>query len=76
VNLRIPLALLAQVDRSSAQLEVQTGLKAKRGMSARRAFALFLETRAPGKRQRSLERTKRAALGIGQFLSYIPLSPS
>jgi len=37
VNLRIPLALWAQVDRSSAQLEVQTGLKANRGMSARRA---------------------------------------
>jgi hypothetical protein len=46
VNLRIPLDLLAQLDRSIDQLEVQTGLKANRGMIARRALALFLETRA------------------------------
>ena len=37
VNLRIPLALLAQLDRYIDQLEVQTGLKAHRGMLARRA---------------------------------------
>jgi len=37
--------LLAQLDRYIDQLEVQTGLKAKRGMIARRALALFLETR-------------------------------
>jgi hypothetical protein len=54
VNLRIPLDLLAQLDRYIDQLEVQTGLKANRGMIARRALALFLETRAPGKRKRSL----------------------
>ena len=53
VNLRIPLALLAQLDRYIDQLEVQTGLKANRGMIARRALALFLETRATGKRKRS-----------------------
>jgi hypothetical protein len=53
VNLRIPLDLLAQLDRYIDQLEVQTGLKANRGMIARRALALFLETRATGKRQRS-----------------------
>jgi hypothetical protein len=54
VNLRIPLALLAQLDRYIDQLEVQTGLKANRGMIARRALALFLETRATGTRKRSL----------------------
>src|SRR5712664_1496074 len=46
VNLRIPVDLLAQLDRYIDQLEVQTGLKANRGMIARRALALFLETRA------------------------------
>ena len=54
VNLRIPLDLLAQLDRYIDQLEVQTGLKANRGMIARRALALFLETRSTGKRKRSL----------------------
>ena len=44
VNLRIPLDLVAQLDRYIDQLEVQTGLKANRGMIARRALALFLET--------------------------------
>jgi hypothetical protein len=53
VNLRIPLDLLAQLDRYIDGLEVQTGLKANRGMIARRALALFLETRAPGTRKRS-----------------------
>jgi hypothetical protein len=37
---------LAQLDRYIDQLEVQTGLKANRGMIARRALALFLETHA------------------------------
>lgn len=46
VNLRIPVALLAQLDRYIDRLEVHTGLKANRGMIARRALALFLETRA------------------------------
>ena len=46
VNLRIPVDLLAELDRYIDRLEVQTGLKANRGMIARRAFALFLETHA------------------------------
>jgi hypothetical protein len=37
VNLRIPLDLLAQLDRYIDRLEVRTGLKANRGMIARRA---------------------------------------
>jgi hypothetical protein len=53
VNLRIPLDLLAQLDRYIDQLEVQTGLKANRAMIARRALELFLETRSTGKRKRS-----------------------
>ena len=52
VNLRIPLALLAQLDRYIDRLEVQTGRKANRGMIARRALELFLETRLPGTRKR------------------------
>jgi hypothetical protein len=54
VNLRIPLDLLAQLDRYIDRLEVQTGLKANRGMIARWALALFLETRSTGKRKLSL----------------------
>ena len=54
VNLRIPLDLLAQLDRYIDQLEVQTGLKANRAMIARRALELFLETRSTGKRKLSL----------------------
>jgi len=54
VNLRIPLDLLAQLDRYIDQLEGQTGLKANRGMIARRALALFLETRATDPRGRTL----------------------
>jgi hypothetical protein len=48
VNLRIPVGLLAQLDRYIDQLEVQTGLKANRAMIARRALALFLETHTTG----------------------------
>jgi hypothetical protein len=54
VNLRIPLDLLAQLDRYIDRLEVQTGLKANRGMIARRALELFLETRSTGKSELSL----------------------
>ena len=54
VNLRIPLDLSAQLDRYIDRLEVQTGLKANRGMIARRALELFLETRTTGKSQLSL----------------------
>ena len=44
VNLRLPLDLLARLDRYIDHLESQTGLKAHRGMIARRALELFLET--------------------------------
>jgi hypothetical protein len=44
VNMRIPLELLSRLDRYVDQLEEQTGLKANRGMIARRALELFLET--------------------------------
>ncbi len=54
VNLRIPVDLLAQLDRYIDRLEVQTGLKANRGMIARRALELFLETRSTGKSELSL----------------------
>jgi hypothetical protein len=54
VNLRIPLGLLAQLDRYIDQLEVQTGLKANRGMITRRALALFLETHATDPSGRTL----------------------
>jgi hypothetical protein len=54
VNLRIPVDLLAQLDRYIDRLESQTGLKANRGMIARRALALFLETRATGNSSLSL----------------------
>ena len=54
VNLRIPVALLAQLDRYIDRLEVQTGRKANRGMIARRALELFLETHATGPSVRAL----------------------
>jgi hypothetical protein len=44
VNLRLPLELLARRDRYIDRLEAQTGRPANRGMVARRALALFLET--------------------------------
>ena len=44
VNLRLPLELLARLDRYIDRVETRTGLQANRGMIARRAFALFLET--------------------------------
>jgi len=42
VNMRLPLTLVAELDRYLDQLESQTGLKANRGMIARRALELFL----------------------------------
>jgi hypothetical protein len=54
VNLRIPVDLLAQRERYIDRLESQTGLKANRGMIARRALELFLETRSTGNSQLSL----------------------
>ena len=44
VNVRLPLSLVARLDRHLARLEQQTGLKANRGMIARRALELFLAT--------------------------------
>ena len=54
INLRIPIELLAQLDRYIDRLEVRTGLKANRGMIARRALELFLETHSTDKSKRSL----------------------
>jgi hypothetical protein len=48
LNLRLPLDLLAQLDRYLDSLELHTGLKANRGMIVRRALALFLETHPLG----------------------------
>ena len=42
VNVRLPLTLVAELDRYLDRLEQQTGLKAHRGMIARRAVELFL----------------------------------
>ena len=42
VNVRLPLTLVAQLDRYLDRLERQTGLKANRGMIARRALEGFL----------------------------------
>jgi hypothetical protein len=39
---RLPLPLVAQLDRYLARLERQTGFKTKRGMIAKRALELFL----------------------------------
>jgi len=48
VNVRLPFALLARLDRYLDRLEVQTELKANRGMIARRALELFLEAHESG----------------------------
>jgi len=42
------LELVARLDRSIDRLETQTGLKAHRGMIARRALERFLETHEAG----------------------------
>ena len=46
VNVRLPLLLVAQLDRYLDRLERQTGLKANRGMITRRALALFLASQS------------------------------
>ena len=46
VNVRLPLTLVAQLDRYLDRLEGHTGLKANRGMIARRALELFLASHA------------------------------
>jgi hypothetical protein len=48
VNVRLPLALLARLDRYLDRLEVQTGRKVHRGMLTRRALELFLATHESG----------------------------
>lgn len=48
INVRLPLTLLAQLDRYLDRLEGRTGLKANRGMITRRALELFLATHAAG----------------------------
>ena len=47
VNVRLPLALLARLARSSERLECQTGGKTKRGLIARWAIERLLETDEP-----------------------------
>jgi hypothetical protein len=47
VNVRLPLTLVAALDRYLDRLEQQTGLKANRGMITRRALELFLASHAP-----------------------------
>ena len=46
INVRLPLALLAQLDRYLDRLEGRTGFKANRGMITRRALEVFLATHA------------------------------
>ena len=46
VNVRLPLPLVAQLDRYLDRLEWQTGLKANRGMIVRRVLVLFLASHA------------------------------
>jgi hypothetical protein len=46
VNVRLPLPLVAALDCYRDRLESQTGLKANRGMIARRALELFLASHA------------------------------
>ena len=48
VNVRIPLDLLERLDRYLDRLAVRRGLKANRGMIARRGLELFLETHEEG----------------------------
>ena len=44
--MRLPLTLVAELDRYLDRLESQTGLQANRGMIARRALTLFLASHA------------------------------
>src|SRR5438552_17970144 len=46
VNVRLPLPLVAELDRYLDRLEGQTGLKANRGKITRRPLALFLASHA------------------------------
>jgi hypothetical protein len=46
VNVRLPLPLVAALERYLARLARQTGLRANRGMITRRALALFVASHA------------------------------
>ena len=46
VNVRLPLTLVAQLDRYLDRLEGHTGLQANRGMMARRALERFWASHA------------------------------
>src|ERR1700716_1104770 len=46
VNVRLPLTLVAELDRYLDRLEGPTGLKAQRGVITRGALALFLASHA------------------------------
>jgi hypothetical protein len=48
VNVRLPLPLVARLDRYLDRLEVQTGCKVSRGMIMGRALELLLETHEAG----------------------------
>ena len=48
VNVRLPTALIARLDRYIDHLETYTGVKANRGRIARQALELFLETHDRG----------------------------
>jgi hypothetical protein len=48
VNVRLPLTLLARLDRYLDRLEMQTGRQVNRGMITRRALERFLETHEAG----------------------------
>ena len=48
MNVRLPLPLLARLDRYLDRLEVQTGRTVNRGMIVRRALELFLEMHEAG----------------------------
>ena len=76
VNLRIPVDLLAQLDRYSDRLEVQTGLKANRGMIARRALELFLETHLTGRSALLLGDATLSSEQAHPFFPYPPCPPS
>ena len=46
VNVRVPLSLVAQLDRYLDWVETQTGKTVNRGMMTRRALVEFLERQA------------------------------
>ncbi len=62
INVRLPLSVIARLDRYLDQLESTTGLKANRGMIARRALVEFLE--APESR-RGNSRSRRQQKSCG-----------